>query len=139
VNTVGGALIGALIGGMAGGGGGAAIGAVAGGGAGTVASAASNPNAWIPSEALVTFHLMSPVTVNPVNREQAARLAQGLYSGGAQLYRRGTGYYAGYGYPATYPDANYYPYRYQDGYYPYPYPPVYYRPYFLAGGYYYWR
>ncbi|MFZ0393638.1 MAG: BON domain-containing protein [Terracidiphilus sp.] len=122
-NTVGGALIGALIGGMAGGGGGAAIGAVAGGGAGTIASAATNPDAWIPAEALVTFHLADPVTVYPVNREQAARLAQGLYPGGPQLYRRGYGYYGGYGYPAAYSA----------------YPPVYYRPYYLAGGYYYWR
>ena len=122
-NAIGGALIGAIIGGAAGGGGGAAIGAAAGGGAGTVASAASNPNAWIPAEALVTFHLASPVTVDPVNREQAARLAQGLFPGGPQLYRRGYGYYGGYGYPAAY----------------YGYPPVYYRPYYLAGGYYYWR
>jgi hypothetical protein len=122
-NTIGGALIGALIGGAAGGGGGAAIGAVAGGGAGTVASAATNPEAWIPAEALVTFHLVSPVTVDPVNRQQAARLAQGLFPGGPNLYRRGYGYYGGYGYPAAY----------------YGYPPVYYRPYYLVGGYYYWR
>lgn len=125
-NTIGGALIGALIGGAAGGGGGAAIGAVAGGGAGTVASAASNPQAWIPAEALVIFHITAPVTVDPVNREQAMRLAQGLYSGGAQLYRRrGYGGYGGYGYAPAY--------------YGSPYPPVYYRPYFVAGGYYYWR
>ncbi len=125
-NTVGGALIGALIGGMVGGGGGAAIGAVAGGGGGAVASAASNPQAWIPSEALVTFHLASPVTVNPVTREEAQRLSQGLYPGGAQLYRRsGYGYYNQY--PAPYPNAMY------------PYPPVYYRPYYIAGGYYFWR
>jgi len=125
-NTIGGALIGALIGGAAGGGSGAAIGAVAGGGAGTVASAASNPQAWIPAEALVTFRLVSPVTVDPVTREQAMRLSQGLYPGGPQLYqRRGYGYYGGYGYPPA-------------AYYPYPYP-VYYRPYYMAGGYYYWR
>ncbi len=122
-NAIGGALIGAIIGGAAGGGGGAAIGAVAGGGAGTVASGVTNPQAWIPAEALVTFHLVDPVTVDPVNREQAARLAQGLFPGGPQLYRRGYGYYGGYGYPASY----------------YGYPPVYYRPYYLAGGYYYWR
>ncbi|HWE85683.1 MAG TPA: BON domain-containing protein [Terracidiphilus sp.] len=123
-NTIGGALIGAIIGGAAGGGGGAAIGAVAGGGAGTVASAASNPQAWIPAEALVTFHIVSPVTVDPVTREQAGRLAQGLYQGGPELYqRRGYGGYGGYGYPRV-------------AYYPYP---VYYRPYYMAGGYYYWR
>ena len=119
-NAIGGALIGTIIGGAAGGGGGAAIGAVAGGTAGTAVSAAGNPRAWIPAEALVTFHLNAPLTVDPVSREEAGRLAQGLYPGGPSLYRRGPGYYA---YPA-----------------PYGYPPVYYRPYYLAGGgYYYWR
>jgi hypothetical protein len=119
-NAIGGALIGAIIGGAAGGGGGAAIGAAAGGAGGTALSAASNPNAWIPAEALVTFHVNTPLTVDPVSREEANRLAQGLYPGGPTLYRRGPGYYA---YPA-----------------PYGYPPVYYRPYYMAGGgYYYWR
>lgn len=119
---IGGALLGALIGGAAGGGSGAAIGAVAGGGIGTAASAsAPAAGVWIPAEALVTFHLSAPVTVNPVDREEAARLAQGLYPGGPNLYRRG-GYYGGpYGTP-----------------YPY-YGPVYYRPYYVVGGAYYWR
>ena len=120
-NTIGGALLGAIIGGAAGGGGGAAIGAAAGGTVGTAASAATpGPNAWIPAEALVTFHLTAPVTVDPVSREEAARLAEGLYQGGPSLYRRGP-----YGGPA--------------GYSPYPYPPVYYRPYYVVGGAYYWR
>jgi hypothetical protein len=120
-NIIGGALIGALIGGAAGGGGGAAIGAAAGGTVGTAASAATpGPRAWIPAEALVTFHLATPVTVKPVDPQEAARLAQGLYPGGPNLYRRG--YYGGsYAYP-----------------YPY-YAPVYYRPYYYSGGYYYWR
>jgi hypothetical protein len=122
-NIIGGALIGALIGGAAGGGGGAAIGAAAGGTVGTAASAAtSGPRAWIPAEALVTFHLAQPLTVNPVDPQEAARLAQGLYPGGPTLYRRG-----GYGRP----------------YYGYPYPryyaPVYYHPYYFSGGFYYWR
>ena len=121
---IGGALLGALIGGAAGGGGGAAIGAVAGGGIGTAASAATPAaGAWIPAEALVTFHLAAPVTVNPVSQQEASRLAEGLYPGGPTLYRRG-GYYGrpyGYGYP-----------------YPY-YGPVYYRPYYMVGGVYYWR
>ena len=122
-NIIGGALIGALIGGAAGGGGGAAIGAAAGGTVGTAASAAqSGPRAWIPAEALVTFHLAAPVTLNPVDPQEATRLAQGLYPGGPSLYRRG-GYYGG---------ARAYPY-------PYPYAPVYYRPYYFEGGYYYWR
>ncbi len=121
-NIIGGALVGALIGGAAGGGGGAAIGAAAGGTVGTAASAATpGPRAWIPAEALVTFHLSAPVTVNPVGQEEAARLAQGLYPGGPTLYRRS--YYGrpyGYGYP-------------------YYYAPVYYRPYYAEGGAYYWR
>lgn len=127
-NAIGGALLGAIIGGAVGGGGGAAVGAVAGGGAGTAASAAGSPHAWIPAEALVTFHLTAPLTVDPVSPEEAQRLAQGLYQGGPQLYRRppppyGFGGYGNYGYPA----------------YMYPYPPVYYRPYYMYGGYYYWR
>ena len=123
-NIIGGALIGALIGGAAGGGGGAAIGAAAGGTVGTAASAATpGPRAWIPAEAQVAFHLAAPITVNPVDPQEAARLAQGLYPGGPTLYRRGPGYYGG---PYAYP-------------YPYYYAPVYYRPYYFSGGYYYWR
>jgi hypothetical protein len=122
-NVVGGALIGAIIGGAVGRGEGAAIGAVAGGGAGAAASAASSgPGVWIPAEALVSFHLATPVTVQPVTQQEAMRLAQGLYPGGPNLYRRGP-YASPYGY----------------GPYPYAYSPVYYRPYYYAGGYYYWR
>jgi hypothetical protein len=117
-DAIGGAILGAIIGGAVGRGEGAAIGAGAGAAAGTAASAASpGPNAWIPAEARVTFHLNTPVTVNPVSQDEANRLAEGLYPGGPSLYRRGP-----YGYP-----------------YPYGYPPVYYRPYFISGGYYYWR
>jgi hypothetical protein len=117
-SALGGAILGAIIGGAVGRGEGAAIGAGAGAAAGTAASAASpGPNAWIPAEALVTFHIAAPVTVNPVSQEEAARLAAGLYPGGPNLYRRGY-----YGYP-----------------YPYGYPPVYYRPYFVSDGFYYWR
>jgi hypothetical protein len=123
-SAVGGALLGAIIGGAVGGGSGAAIGAGAGAATGTVASAASaGPGIWIPAEALVTFHLSAPLTVNPVSRQEAARLAQGLYQGGPSLYRRGPG---PYGRP--------YPYAY-----PYGYPPVYYRPYYMVGGFGYWR
>jgi hypothetical protein len=120
-NVAGGAILGAIIGGAIGGGTGAAVGAAAGGGTGAAASAASSgPNAWIPAEALVSFHLTVPVTVPPVTQQEAMRLSQGLYPGGPNLYRRGA-----YGYP-------YRPY-------PYYYAPVYYRPYYMAGGYYYWR
>jgi len=129
-NALGGALLGAIIGGAVGRGEGAAIGAGAGAAAGTAASAATpGPNVWIPSEALVTFHLRDPLTVNPVSPQEAARLAQGLYPGGPSLYRRGYG-----GYPPPPP-----PYGYAGGYYPYAYPPVYYRPYYVVGGVYYWR
>lgn len=121
-NAIGGALVGALIGGAVGGGSGAAIGAGVGGAGGTAASAAGGPHAWIPAEALVTFHLNGPVTVDPVSREEANRLAQGLFQGGPQLYRRGY-YRPGYPPPPGY----------------YGYPQVYYRPYVFEGGYYYWR
>jgi hypothetical protein len=118
-NAFGGALLGAIIGGAAGRGAGAAIGAGAGAVAGTAASAASTgPGVWIPSEALVDFHLSKPLTVTPVNAQEAARLAQGLYPGGPRLYRRGYGPY-GPVYAA--------------------YPPVYFHPYCMVGSYYYWR
>jgi hypothetical protein len=123
-DAIGGGVIGTIIGCAAGRGVGCAIGAGAGVAAGTAASAASpGPQVWIPAEALVTFHLKTPLTVTPVSPQEAARLAQGLYQGGPSLYRRG-----------------YYPYGapYYAGY-PYGYPPVYYRPYYMVGGFYYWR
>ena len=125
-NAVGGAIIGAIIGCAIGRGPGCAIGAGAGAAGGTAASAASGgPRVWIPAEALVTFHIAAPLTVNPVSPQEAARLAEGLYPGGPSLYRRGP-----YGYGPHY--------GYYSGYV-YPYPPVYYRPYYLVGGVYYWR
>ncbi|HMD76904.1 MAG TPA: BON domain-containing protein [Terracidiphilus sp.] len=129
-NAVSGAIIGTIIGCAVSRGTGCAIGAAAGAGAGTAASAASpGPGVWIPAEALVTFHLNTPLTVTPVNAQEAARLAQGLYQGGPSLYRRGD-----YPYGSPYYGAGYYAsYQY------YGYPPVYYRPYFVAGGFYYWR
>ena len=129
-NAVGGGILGAIIGCAVGRGFGCAVGAGAGVAAGTAASAASpGPGVWIPAEALVTFHLNVPLTVNPVDAQEAARLAQGLYTGGPSLYRRG---YYPYGSP-------YYGSAYAGYGYPYGYPPVYYRPYFITGGYYYWR
>jgi hypothetical protein len=124
-NAVGGGILGTIIGCAVGRGVGCAVGAGAGVAAGVGASAASGgPRAWIPAEALVTFHINTPVTVDPVSSQEAARLAEGLYQGGPNLYRRGpspygAAYYAGSG--------------------PYPYGPVYYRPYYLVGGEYYWR
>jgi hypothetical protein len=121
-NMIGGTMMGTIIGCMAGRGVGCAIGAGAGLAAGTAASAATpGPGIWIPAEALVEFHLTAPLTVNPVSAQEAARMAQGLYQGGPNLYQRG---YDPYGRP--------YPYAYG-------YPPVYYRPYYAVGGYYYWR
>jgi hypothetical protein len=123
-NAVGAGIVGTIIGCAVGRGAGCAIGAGAGVAAGTAASAASGgPRAWIPAEALVSFHLASPITVDPVSQQEAARLAQGLYPGGPTLYRRGPYGSPYYGYAA----------------YPYAYPPVYYRPYYMTGGYYYWR
>jgi hypothetical protein len=122
-SAVGGGLLGTIIGCAVGRGFGCAVGAGAGVAAGTAASAATpGPGIWIPAEARVDFHLKSPLTVTPVNAQEAARLAQGLYQGGPNLYRRG--YYTPYGY------------RYYG--YPYGYPQVYYRPYYITGGYYYW-
>jgi BON domain len=124
-NAVGGGILGTIIGCAVGRGFGCAVGAGAGVAAGVGASAASSgPQVWIPAEALVTFHLNAPLTVNPVGAQEAARLAQGLYPGGPNLYRRG-GYYPYYGsqYAAAYPY----------------YGPVYYRPYYVVGGEYYWR
>jgi hypothetical protein len=125
-NAVGGGILGTIIGCAVGRGFGCAVGAGAGVAAGVGASAASSgPQVWIPAEALVTFLLNTPLTVNPVNAQEAARLAQGLYQGGPNLYRRGP-YAYGYG-----------PYAYAA--YPYAYGPVYYRPYYMVGGDYYWR
>jgi hypothetical protein len=125
-NAISGGILGTIIGCAVGRGFGCAVGAGAGVAAGTAASAASSgPRAWIPAEALVTFHLNTPLTVNPVGAQEAARLAQGLYSGGPSLYRRGPyGYYGG---------------QYAAAPYPYGYGPVYYRPYYMVGGAYYWR
>ena len=89
-SALSGGVIGTIIGCAVGRGAGCAIGAGAGVAAGTAASAASpGPGAWIPAEALVTFHLAAPLTVDPVSPQEAARLAQGLYPGGPTLYRRG--------------------------------------------------
>jgi hypothetical protein len=121
-NAIGAGLIGTIIGCAVGRGAGCAEGAGVGVAAGTAASAATpGPRAWIPAEALVKFHIATPVTVDPVSQQEAARLGEGLFQGGPSLYRRGpygAAYYGGY-----------------PGYYP----AVYYRPFFVNGGYYYWR
>jgi hypothetical protein len=64
--------------------------AAIGAGVGTLVSAATpSPGIWIPSEAEVDFYLAAPVTVTPVSAKEAARLSQGLHSGGPNLYLRG--------------------------------------------------
>lgn len=137
-STIAGGLLGTIIGCATGGEVGCAAGAGVGAAAGMGASAASNgQSAWIPAEALVTFHLDRPLTVNPVSPQEAARLAEGLNQGGPTLYRRGNPYYRPYPYGPY--GAPYYsgPYAYP-GYYGYP-PPVFYRPYYMMGGVYFWR
>jgi hypothetical protein len=122
-SALSGGVLGTIIGCAVGRGVGCAVGAGAGLAAGTAASAASpGPGVWIPAEAKVDFHLAAPITVTPVDTQEATRLAEGLYPGGPSLYQRR---YAPYGYPYGVPN--------------YGYPPVFFRPYYAAGGYYYWR
>src|ERR1700729_4470520 len=74
-NTVGAAALGAVIGAVAGGGPGAAIGAVAGTGVGLGASAATpGPRSIVPPESVLTFHLTTPATVQPVSYREANQL-----------------------------------------------------------------
>ncbi|MGC2403110.1 MAG: hypothetical protein WA510_25195, partial [Acidobacteriaceae bacterium] len=141
-NTVGGAALGAAIGAIAGGGPGAAIGAVAGTGVGLGASAATpGPRSVVPPEALLSFHLTTPATVQPVSSQEAARIQATVEP------PQGRGGYPPppYGYPAAYapPPPGYGPYP---GYAPYPYaygypgPYVYAYPYRYRYGYpYYYR
>ncbi len=118
VSAFGGALLGALVGGAFGGGTGALVGGTAGGLGGTAASAMSQgPQVWIPSEAMMTFHLSTPLTVTPVSRAEAQRLASaapGMAS--PTLHRRGE-------YPQPAPVV--YPYGFYSGYYPGYYPGYY--------------
>jgi hypothetical protein len=108
-NTVGLGAMGAIIGAIAGGGPGAAIGAGAGAVAGLgVSSASGSPQALIPPEAILTFHLTQPAAVTTVSQAEMDRLGYGVPARSQpQLVRR----------PAPYPPA-YYP---RPAYYPYPY------------------
>jgi hypothetical protein len=102
-NAIGGALFGAIIGGAVGGGEGAAIGAGAGAAGGTAASAATpGPRIWISAEAPMDFHLTAPITVMPVSRAEAQRLAANAPYPAPRptLYRRG--------YPPPPPPPGYY-------------------------------
>jgi hypothetical protein len=67
-----------------------AVAAGLGAGVGTAISALSpGPGIQIPSEAEVDFYLAAPITITPVSAKEAARLAEGLHSGGPVLYLRG--------------------------------------------------
>ena len=132
-NTVGAAALGAVIGAVAGGGPGAAIGAVAGTGVGLGASAATpGPRSVVPPEALLTFHLTTAATVQPVSYQEASQLATNEDQPARHYQRPPYGYgpgaypapYAAYG--APYPYAYGYSYAYVYG--PYGYGrPYYYR------------
>ena len=101
--------MGAIIGAIAGGGPGAAIGAGAGAVAGLgVSSASGSPQAIIPPEAILTFHLTQPAPVTTVSQAEMDRLGYGVPAASQpRLVRR----------PAPYPPG-YYP---RPAYYPYPY------------------
>ncbi len=136
-NAVGGAAVGAVIGAIAGRGVGAAIGAGAGTAAGLGAAAATpGPRGVIPTEALISFHLTQPVTVQPVSQQEVRQLAQ---NAGPEPGQQGQ-YAPRVGYPGPgYPPAAYAP-GYAPGYYPpppygyapYPYPYAYGYPYVYA-------
>lgn len=117
VRTVNSALglgaVGAIIGGVAGGGAGAAIGAGVGGAAGVGASAASGGGqAYIPSEAILTFHLTQPAALATVSQAEMDRLGYGVPLGAQRSSQMRRRYVrpVPYGYPVFYPR------------YPYPYP-----------------
>ena len=101
--------MGAIIGAVAGGGAGAAIGAGAGGATGLgVSSASGSPQAMVPPEAILTFHLTQPAPVTTVSQAEMDRLGYGVPAGGAApgaspLSSASAGHYSG---PVYYP----YPY-----------------------------
>jgi hypothetical protein len=139
-NTVGATALGAAIGAIAGGGPGAAIGAVAGAGVGLGASAATpGPRSVVPPESVLTFHLATPATVQPVSYQEANQL-EASSAPPSRRYQPGPGPYgygppAGYGYAPPPPGYAPYPYGYPAAY-PYPYVYAYPRPYVYGYPYY---
>lgn len=118
-NTATGGVLGAIIGGIIGRGAGAAVGAGLGAMTGLgVSSATKGPHIYIPSEAVLNFHLSRPVTVQPVSWQEARRMAENE----PQLQTRPR---YGRRYVRPYP-------------YAYPYPPYYYAPYPYYGPSYYY-
>lgn len=106
-NTLGLGALGAIIGGVAGGGAGAAIGAGVGAGAGLGASAASGGGqAFVPPEAILTFHLTQQAPITTVSQAEMDRLGYGVPAGAQRIVRRnpygpyyGPAYYRPYPYP----------------------------------------
>ena len=140
-NTVGAAALGAVIGAVAGGGPGAAIGAVAGTGVGLGASAATpGPRSIVPPESVLTFHLTSPATVQPVSYQDASRIEASAAPQGRRYPPQPYAYGAPVGYGYAPPPPGYAPYPYAYGY-PGPYVYAYPRPYVYGYPYYYrrWR
>lgn len=91
--TAGVGALGAIVGAIAGGGEGAAIGAGVGAAAGLGSSAASGRGqVVIPSEAVVTFHLAQPATVETVSEQEMERLAYGVPIGADPRYARPRAY-----------------------------------------------
>jgi BON domain-containing protein len=81
----GGAAVGTIIGAIAGGGKGAAIGGIIGAaGGGGVQAASKAPTIHVPSEALVSFTLESPLTVTPVANLKRSRSSRSADSKGPQ-------------------------------------------------------
>jgi hypothetical protein len=109
-NTIGLSAMGAVIGAIAGGGPGAAIGAGAGAVAGLcVSSASGSPQAIIPPEAILTFHLSQPAPVTTISQAEMDRLGYGVPSASQpRLVRRPAPAYP----PGYYPRPAYYPYPY---------------------------
>lgn len=119
-NTIGGAAVGAVIGAIAGGGPGAAIGAGVGGvAAAGVTGAVPGRNLLVPPEAILTFSLNAPLTVQSVSQEELDRLVAQQQDERLNAPR--------YPYPPRraypYPPPPYAPY-------PPPPPPYYYGPYY---------
>ena len=111
-NTVTGGLLGAIIGGIIGRGPGAAVGAGLGAMTGLgVSSATKGPRIYIPSEAVLNFHLANTLAVQPVSWQEARRMAANMPQVQIHhMYRRYP--------PRPYP----YGYMYRPYYYaPYPY------------------
>jgi hypothetical protein len=89
---------------------------------------------------VISFHLTSPATVQPVSYQEAARIQGSVAPQGRRYPPSPYGYPAGY--PAAYapPPPGYAPYPYAYGY-PYPYAYAYPYPYVYGYPYYYrrWR